>query len=127
MLLLYIALGGALGAIARYGLGGWVHGWAGGGFPWGTLLVNVAGCLGLGIALRYMSAVDVGAELRAFVAIGFFGAFTTFSTFSYDTAMLLRDGEWARAAGYLAASVGVGLVATFAGFALAVVALQGRR
>ena len=58
MILLYIALGGAAGAVARYGLGGWVQGRLGHDFPWGTLVVNVLGSLLIGLALRYLEAVD---------------------------------------------------------------------
>jgi len=126
MLLLCIALGGAIGALARYGLGGWIHSWAGTGFPWGTLVINISGSLVLGFSARFLEALAATAELRALITIGFLGAFTTFSTFSYETAAMLQDGQWTRAATYVFASVFLSLAGTFAGFAVATVALQPR-
>lgn len=126
MLLIYIAVGGALGAVARYGLGGLVYGWAGAGFPWGTLAVNVVGSFALGLTLPFLEAVLVPPEIRAFVAIGFLGAFTTFSTFSYETVAMIQDGEWSRAALYALASVLLSLGGTFLGFAAAVAAVRTR-
>lgn len=124
MLLLSIAAGGALGALARYGLGGWVHGWAGATFPWGTLVVNVLGSFALGLSLRWAEATAVSAEVRALVTIGLLGAFTTFSTYSYETVALLRDGEWTRGAAYALGSLALGLAAVAAGLAAATWALQ---
>jgi CrcB protein len=123
-MLLWIAVGGALGALARYGVGGWVHGWAGSGFPWGTLTVNVAGAFLLGFAARLLQGLAAEPSVRGLVTIGFLGAFTTFSTFSYETAALLRDGEWALGALYATGSVLVALVATFLGFGLAATILR---
>lgn len=119
MILLVVAAGGALGAVGRYLVSGWVQEWVGTFFPWGTLAVNVAGSLLLGFALVWLQATVASAEARQFVAIGFLGSFTTFSTFSYETAAMLRDGEWWRAGGYIAASVLVGLAAVVAGMAAA--------
>lgn len=119
MSLISIAVGGALGAVARWGLGGWVHGWAGAAFPWGTFAVNVVGSFLLGFSFLYLESVSLPAELRRFIAIGFLGAFTTFSTFAYESVALLRDGEWARAGGYVAASVVLGLAGVIAGFGAA--------
>jgi CrcB protein len=115
MILLYIAVGGAVGAVARYGVAGWVQDRAGFAFPWGTLVVNVLGSLLIGFALRYLEAVRWTPELRALVTIGLLGAFTTFSTFSYETVGLLEDGEWLRAGLYAAGSVVLGLVAVYVG------------
>jgi len=124
MLYLYIAAGGALGALARYGLAGWVHGWAGGGFPWGTLTVNVTGAFLLGFMARLLQGLASGPSVRGFIVIGFLGAFTTFSTFSYETMALLRDGEWVPGALYAAGSVAVALVGTLLGLGLAATILR---
>lgn len=120
MTLLYVAVGGALGALARYGLSGWVQDAAGGTFPWGTLVVNVLGCFLLGLVLVWLERVAVASEMRSFATIGVLGAFTTFSTFSYEAVALLRDREWLRAGGYLSGSLLLGLAAVVAGFALGV-------
>jgi CrcB protein len=126
MILLYVALGGALGAVARYGVGGWIQDRAGFGFPWGTLVVNVLGALLIGFALRYLEAVRLSPEVRALIIIGGLGAFTTFSTFSYETVALLEDGEWLRAGAYAVGSLALGLVAVYAGLAVAGYVLQVR-
>lgn len=114
-----VALGGALGAVARYGLSGWVQGLAGGTFPWGTLAVNVLGSLLLGFTVAWLQAAAFSADVRQFATIGLLGSFTTFSTFSFEAAALLRDGEWWAAAGYVAGSLGAGLVAVAAGYLVA--------
>ncbi|MBW3533877.1 MAG: fluoride efflux transporter CrcB [Gemmatimonadetes bacterium] len=126
MILLYIALGGAAGAVARYGLGGWVQDRAGFAFPWGTLVVNVLGCLLIGFAVRYLEAVRLAPEVRALVAIGVLGAFTTFSTFSYETVALIEGGAWGRAAGYTFASVLLGIAAVWVGMSTSAYVLQAR-
>ncbi len=119
MTLLYIALGGAVGALARYGLAGWVHAQSGGTFPWGTFWVNLSGCFLLGLALGVLEATVAPPRVRELVAIGILGAFTTFSTFSWEAVALLRAGEWARAGGYLGGSVLLGLLGVLGGLALA--------
>ena len=97
-----------------------VHNRAGAAFPWGTLLVNVTGSLLLGFLMRYALATpSLSAEMRLLLTTGFCGGYTTFSTFSYETAMLMEDGQYERAATYAAASVAVALVATACGFLLA--------
>lgn len=119
MLALYIAIGGALGALARYALTGWVHSLAGASFPWGTLAVNLTGSMVLALAARLLTETATDPELRAFVAIGFLGSFTTFSTFSYEALALLQEGEWHLAGLYVAWSVGGGLLGALLGFGLA--------
>lgn len=126
MVWLYIAVGGAVGAVARYGLSGWVHDRAGFGFPWGTLAVNLLGCLLIGFALRALEAIQVGADTRALVAVGLLGSFTTFSTFGYETMAMLEDGGWGRAGAYTAASVVLGLVAVQVGATAAGIVLHAR-
>jgi fluoride exporter len=105
MMTLYVAVGGVLGTLARFGLAGWVHSWAGAGFPWGILIVNVSGSAGLGFLLPALFEGGATPELRAGIAIGFFGAFTTMSTFGYETVVLLEAGQWARAVAYVAATL----------------------
>ena len=126
VLYLYLAAGGVIGTLARYGLGQWIPGWAGAGFPWHTFAINVAGSLVLGFAMRAFEAVPVAPEVRGFVAVGLCGAFTTFSTFSYETVALMQEGHWARASLYAAGSVALGLLAVFAGTALAGAAFRLR-
>ena len=101
-----IALGGVLGTLARYYLQGVVQGRSAGAFPTGTLVVNVLGCFALGFVARYAGeSTVVSPEVRAGLTIGFCGAFTTMSTFGYESVALLGDGQYARAALYVAASV----------------------
>jgi len=116
-LYLSIGIGGALGALGRYALSGWVHALLGTAFPWGTLVVNIVGSTALGAVLGISSQVPVNVEARAFLTIGFLGAFTTFSTFSFEAVTLLRDGGWRLALPY----VGGSLAAAFAGLALGLV------
>ena len=119
MTLAYVALGGALGALARYGISGWVYDRMGESFPWGTLVVNLVGCLALGLVIRWLQVSAVSPEVRPFLTIGVLGAFTTFSTFSYETMALLQEGQWLRAGLYMGGSVVLGLIAMVAGMALA--------
>jgi CrcB protein len=126
MVLLFIAGGGALGALARYGVGGWVQSHAGFAFPWGTFAVNLAGSLLIGFAVRFLEGVAVTPEVRALVTVGFLGAFTTFSTYSYEALTLLRDGDWRRAAFYSLGSVLLGVVAVGVGMAGGELLLRAR-
>lgn len=119
MTLAYVALGGALGALARYGISGWVYDRMGENFPWGTLVVNLVGCLALGLVIRWLQVSAVAPGVRPFLTIGLLGAFTTFSTFSYETVALLQEGQWLRAGLYMGGSVALGLIAMVAGMVLA--------
>lgn len=121
-----VALGGAAGAVARYWVSGLVYRLTGPGFPWGTLVVNLLGCFLIGVVVLVLETTIQSGAVRAAVAIGFLGAFTTFSTFSYETLALLQDGEWLRAGAYLGGSVTVGLLAVAAGFGTASLMLFGR-
>ena len=119
-MLLYVALGSAIGGVSRYLLGGLVQRMLDTAFPAGTLLVNVTGSFLLGAIIRYaLETPSLTPEVRAFLTIGFCGGYTTFSTFSYETMALLEDGEWVRAGVYITASVILSLMATFLGLALA--------
>ena len=115
-----VAVGAAAGGVSRYYLSLAVHARTGAAFPWGTLVVNVTGSLLLGFLMRYALATpSLSAEMRLLVTTGFCGGYTTFSTFSYETAMLLEDGQYERAATYALGSVLVALIATACGFILA--------
>jgi CrcB protein len=116
----YVAAGGAVGSVARYLLSTLLQERSGGVFPVGTLVVNVTGSLLLGLLLRYsLDAPAFSPEVRVLLATGFCGGYTTFSTFSYETARLMETGDYRRAVAYVVLSVGVSLAAMFAGFAAA--------
>jgi CrcB protein len=93
MHLFYIALGGSIGALARYGLSKTVHLRVSDIFPWGTLAVNLTGCFLIGFFFEMFETIVIPADLRSFIAIGFIGAYTTFSTYGLESINLLRDGE----------------------------------
>jgi len=117
---MWVALGGALGSVARWGVSGAVQRWTGTAFPWGTFVVNLVGSLLIGVvtALALERAL-VPPAARLFLVAGILGGFTTFSALSYETFALLRDGQWPAAAGYAIGSVMLGVTASFAGYALA--------
>jgi CrcB protein len=118
-LLLAIAAGGALGSVARYGVALLAQR-AHASFPYGTLVVNVAGSLLLGVLVRSFASHSSGPTVTQLaLTIGLCGGFTTFSTFSLDTLRLLQSGEHGRAAAYVAASVGLSVTAVWLGFLLA--------
>ena len=125
-LLAWIAVGGALGALARYGVSGLFQGPAGAAFPWGTFVVNASGSFLIGFTLRWLETTTASPDVRAFLTVGLLGAFTTFSTFSWEAVKLLQDGEWLRASGYVAGSVAFGLAGVVAGIALAGALRAGR-
>jgi fluoride exporter len=115
-----IALFGAIGTLARYGLQGLVQFRTSSAFPYGTLAVNLAGCFFLGlIGQLTLNRIMIPPEWRIAIAVGFFGGFTTFSSFGWETAKMLEDGEWLRASAYVAASVFVGLFLSVGGIRLA--------
>jgi CrcB protein len=120
-----VSLGGAFGAVSRYLASGWVQELTGSLVPWGTLAVNAAGSLALGFALVWLQSTVSSPQLREFVAIGFLGSFTTFSTFSYEALAMARDGDWWGAGGYTIGSVTLGLLAVAVGAALAALLAQG--
>ena len=126
MTLFVIGLGGALGAISRYLTSGWVQSVSNSFFPWGTMAVNILGSLALGFLMVWLQSTAATAEVRSLITVGFLGSFTTFSTFSYETAAMLRDGEWWRAGGYTVGSITLGLMAVGAGAFLAAALTQTR-
>lgn len=92
--LLAIAIGGAAGAILRFGISNWIYHLIGRGFPWGTLAVNVMGSLAMGLLTAMLiERLNVGPEIRAAVLTGGLGALTTFSTFSIETVSLIEQGD----------------------------------
>lgn len=123
--LLFVALGGAVGASLRHLSGMFFLRTFGPGFPYGTLFVNVAGSFAMGLFIAWLARRTGGAsqELRLFLATGLLGGFTTFSAFSLDFATLWEDGRLGIALGYAAASVVLSLVAIFAGLWFARAAL----
>jgi CrcB protein len=116
---LLIGLGGALGSVARYWVGSTVGGRMGVRFPYGTLVVNLTACVVIGFALTLLSKhVGLDPAWRYFTTIGFVGAYSTFSTFEWETLETLRSGAFLLAALYAGGSVVLGLAATWAGAAL---------
>ena len=126
MLILMVAMGGALGAVARYGLSGWVQGLLSTSFPLGTLVVNVVGSFLLGLSFILLESLALSPGTRSMVTIGFLGAFTTFSTFSYEAIVLLGGGEWGRGGMYIGGSLVLGLLGVVAGLGLGSFLLQAR-
>jgi fluoride exporter len=116
----FVALGAAIGGALRYVATVVIQGRAGPGFPVATMVINITGSLLLGFLVAYLAETSaVRPELGLLLTSGLCGGYTTFSTFSYETFALLRDGEYNRAGVYVFLSVGVSLVAMFAGFAAA--------
>lgn len=112
--LFVVAAGGALGSVARYGVGV-VLAPATSGFPWATLVVNVVGAFLMGWFARVLAAPDADQVVRLALTTGFCGGFTTFSALSAETVSLLQQGRSGRAVAYLALSLALGLAATAAG------------
>jgi len=117
-IVLLIAAGSALGGVLRHFVGTWlgdvVH------VPWRTFIINVTGSFVLGLFLHWAEAQPSGhPSLRAFIAIGLCGGYTTFSTFAYETVVLLETGAWGRAALYAGGSAVASILAVFGGFLVA--------
>jgi len=116
---LLVALGGALGSVARWGLSGLVQRWTGSPLPWGTFVVNAIGSLAIGfVTALALERALVAPGTRLFIITGVLGGFTTFSAFSYETFALLREGQWLAAAGYSLGSLVLGVAAVVAGYGL---------
>lgn len=113
--LLFIAAGGSLGCVARYGVSVLVQNTSGASFPWGTLAVNLIGSFLIGFVAEMFEEIIVPAQWRSFATIGFLGGFTTFSTFSLETMNLLREGEYFSAVMNLLSSNLLGMLAVVAG------------
>lgn len=118
--ILIIGVGGFIGAILRYLISGFFYDLYGDKFPYGTLAVNIIGCLILGFFITMSEGkFIISPQMRTFVAIGLLGAFTTFSTFSFETLALLQNELYTSAFFNVLISVGVGLCALWAGIVLA--------
>jgi CrcB protein len=114
--LLLVALGGALGALARFAVGAFMARKVGVAWPYGTLLINISGCLLIGLALPVLADRPGAHEAwRYFLPIGFVGAYTTFSTFEYETLRLFESGAWKSGVSYVLLSNFVGLFAVWLG------------
>ncbi len=104
MKFLFISLGGAIGALLRYGISGLPHRYTVSVFPWGTLAVNILGAFLIGFLWGTSERVDIAPNIRTFLFVGVLGAFTTFSTYSLESINMLRDGEIKLALVYILAS-----------------------
>ncbi len=117
-ILLLIGAGSFAGGILRYLLSQAVQAKTITTFPYGTLAVNILGCLLIGAVFALSERGNVNQEWRLFLATGLLGGFTTFSAFSNETVGMIRDGQWGYAVIYVTVSVLLGLAATFTGFSL---------
>ena len=116
MTLSLIAVGGALGAVSRFLLGNAVSKAMGSALPFGTFVINVAGCFAMGLLMTLIVDRELLPEAWSlFLCVGFLGGFTTFSSFGYETLMLLAEGRLLAVLAYVGCSVGLGLVAAAAG------------
>ena len=110
--MLFVGIGGFLGAITRYSVALWIGQKWGRTFPFGTFVVNITGCLLIGFLMPLLTErLLVNPQLRLLLTVGFLGAYTTFSTFAYETGALLQDGEWLFTVLNVVLSVLVGFVA----------------
>ncbi len=120
MLWLWVAVGGALGAVSRYLVAGYVQKAVGIAFPVGTMTVNVLGSFIIGFFIQYvLEYLAMPPQVRALVVVGFLGAFTTFSSFSYETVSMLLEGETLKALIYILGTNILCFIATFLGILLA--------
>lgn len=116
----FIAVGGSLGAIARYWVGSAVAARLGTKFPYGTFVINISACIIIGFSLTYLGKrVELSPAWRYLIPTGFIGAYSTFSTYEWETLSSLRTGEFSLAAVYAIGSLVLGLVAAWAGAVLA--------
>jgi CrcB protein len=117
--IIYLALAGAAGTLARYWLGGLVQRSIAVDFPFGTAAVNIIGCLLFGLLWALTeNRLSISGQMRTVIFIGFFGGFTTFSSFAFETAQMLDDSQWLWASGNLILQNVLGLVGMIAGLAI---------
>ena len=116
----FIALGGSLGSIARYWVGSTISGRLGTKFPYGTFVINVSACIIIGFALTFLGKrADLNPAWRFLIPVGFVGAYSTFSTYEWETLSTLRTGAFALAAFYAVISLFLGLAAVWCGSIIA--------
>ena len=114
--LIFIAVAGALGTVSRYGLSQFTHSILGKNFPWGTLVINVAGCFIIGLlATLFADTNAFSKEIQLAATVGFLGAFTTFSAFSYDSYTFFSSGTWEMGLMNIAANIIIGMLAVMGG------------
>ncbi|SLK22346.1 MULTISPECIES: fluoride efflux transporter CrcB [unclassified Paenibacillus] len=118
-MIIWIGLAGMLGAVLRYSLGRWISGSLGTAFPWGTWVINISGSLLLGLFYGWHKSASIPDEVWVIGGTGFCGAYTTFSTFGYETLGLMGQERYLRAVLYVISSVLLGVAASFAGVWLA--------
>jgi CrcB protein len=116
--ILWVAVGGAVGAAARYAVAHWAGTRWGWGFPWGTFAVNLTGSLAIGLLLTLLIGRNVDHTLRMLLVTGFLGGYTTFSAFSYEALALLEARRWEAAMLYVTGSVILGLIGCGIGIAI---------
>jgi fluoride exporter len=117
---LLIAVGGALGSLTRYWVGSAISGRLGARFPYGTLVVNITACVIIGFSLTYLGRrADLSPAWRYLIPIGFVGAYSTFSTYEWETLSTMRAGAFLLALIYVVSSLVLGLVAVWGGSVLA--------
>jgi fluoride exporter len=122
MVYLWVAIGGAIGSVARFWLSGYIAEWFGETFPWGTIIVNISGCFVIGFAATAMGPdgrLFFGSAARTFIMVGFCGGYTTFSSFSLQSLNLVNDGEWLAALGNIGLSVAACFIGVWLGSILA--------
>lgn len=117
-MILAIGIGSFIGGILRYGLSQWIQHKSLTTYPFGTLAVNITGCLLIGLVYGLSDKGNLSPEARLFWATGVLGGFTTFSAFSSQTVDMMRDGQYTLALSYIAASVVFGILATIMGILL---------
>ncbi len=118
MNVLLVAIGAAIGGVARYLIGGWLASLLGPDFPWGTVFVNVTGSFVIGVVLVLVQGGALPAGARPFVAVGILGGYTTFSTYSYETLELIIDGNYEVAVINVFVQLVLGLIGVYLGVVL---------
>ena len=113
--LLLVALGGALGSVGRYLVSRWMTGT----FPWGTLTVNLLGCLLIGLLTGLVAKGSLSPEMKLLLVTGFCGGFTTFSTFANESFSMMKAGDVLMMALYIGSSVAIGILAVYVGLQIA--------